>query len=60
MTRYVRPSLLVALWLAAWLALCVACTASDGQTGMEQPACPDGRERTDWCGCDAPSYGDDC
>ena len=55
-----RPSLWAALFVTCWLALCVACTASDGQTGMEEPACPDGRERTEWCGCEPPSYGDDC
>ena len=51
---------LALIWLAAWLALCIACTDSDGETGMEQPACPDGREWTEWCGCEPPVYGDDC
>jgi hypothetical protein len=59
-----RPSLLAALFVTCWLALCVASTDSDGETGMEQPAtgepCANGRERTDWCGCEPPSYGDDC
>lgn len=55
-----RPSLWAALFVTCWLALCVACTASDGETGMESEPCTNGRERTEWCGCDAPSYGDDC
>jgi hypothetical protein len=55
-----RPSLLAALFVTSWLALCVACTDSDDQTGMEQPACPDGSQRTEWCECDTPIYGDDC
>jgi hypothetical protein len=56
----VRPSFWAALFVTCWLALCVASTDSDGETGMEQPACPDGRPWTEWCGCDTPIYGDDC
>ena len=55
LTRHVRPSLWAALWLTCWLALCVACTASDGQTGMEEPP-----HRDTWCEGAPPIYGDDC
>jgi hypothetical protein len=55
-----RPSLWAALFVTCWLALCVASTDSDGETGMEDPACPDGSQSTEWCGCETPSYGDDC
>lgn len=24
------------------------------------PTCPEGREYTDWCECDAPIQGNDC
>jgi hypothetical protein len=60
----VRPSFWAALFVTCWLALCVASTDSDGETGMEQPAvtelCPDGSTPTTWCGCEPPVYGDDC
>lgn len=39
----------------AWIAL-AACLPE--RTAREN--CPDGREWTEWCGCDPPVYGDDC
>jgi hypothetical protein len=40
----------VVIWVAALMAGCA----------VVKPACPDGRVYTEWCGCDAPVYGDDC
>lgn len=37
------------------------CVYNDsGRCDLPPPSCPDGSERTAWCGCDAPVYGDDC
>lgn len=44
------------------LALVVYILATGGCLGLvDRPAaCPDGSEPTEWCGCEAPVYGDDC
>lgn len=43
------------LTVLAWIAL-AACLPE--RAARED--CPDGHERTDWCGCAPPVYGDDC
>ena len=40
--------------MAFGMALFVGCTDPD------VIECPDGREYTEWCGCEPPVYGDDC
>lgn len=58
----VDPRYVAALIVAGMLALAVWCDGEEDRPPAPayQPQCPDGSDYTEWCGCDPPSYGDDC
>lgn len=56
------PRYISGLIVAGMLALAVWCGDEDSrpEAPAYTPQCPDGRDYTEWCGCDPPIYGDDC